>query len=304
MSCACARVGVRAGVLSWVINCRSSLVVESTIRPNRRARAHAPRTAAGVEPERRRRLIRAAEFCFAAALRLAPRRLRFGAVLTLTSAVLPLLRRTGAYRVQAEMGFDGPREIAIHFMLNALTRYGTQFDPVIDVKGYEEFERACAAGKGVLVIGPHAALTLLMIRHFYDRGLDPVVVSPDPRMRIGGTTARARTVQPSPTFLVKTRSRMRGGDVVCAMPDRAEHHGARTVEFATARGRVIFAPALLHLAARCGARVIFTEVHAEGRAGLAGTIYAPGGPSSGEAIAEEFIKFVRARAEERSARRG
>jgi hypothetical protein len=296
--------GGSAGVRSWFINCRSSHVVESTLRPNRHARAHAARPEAGVEPDRRRSLIRAAEFCFAAVLRLAPRRFRFGTVLMLTSAVLPLLRRTGAYRVQAEMGFDGPREIALHFMLNALTRNGTQFDPVIDVKGYDEFERAYAAGKGVLVIGPHAALTLLMIRRFYDRGLDPVVVSPDPRMRVGGTTVTARTVQPSPTLLVKTRSRLRSGDVVCAMPDRAEHHGARTVEFDTARGRVIFAPALMHLAARCGARVIFTEVHAEGRAALAGTIYAPEGTSSGEAIAEEFMEFVRARAEERSARRG
>ena len=278
-------------------------MVESTVRPNGHVRAHAPRPEAGVERDRGCRLIRAAEFCFAAALRLAPRRFRFGAVLMLTSAVLPLLRHTSAYRVQAEMGFDGPREIALHFMLNALSRNGTRFDPVIDVKGYEEFERAYAAGRGVLVIGPHAALTLLMIRHFYDRGLDPVVVSPDPRMRVGGTTMTVRTLQPSPTFLIKTRSRLRSGDVVCAMPDRAEHHGERTVEFATARGRVIFAPALMHVAARCGAQVIFTEVHAEGRAALAGTIYAPEGAPSGEAIAEEFIKFVRARAEERSARR-
>lgn len=279
-------------------------MVESTIGPNRHARAREPRTEAGVEPDRRQHLIRAAEFCFAAALWLVPRRFRFGAVLTLTSAVLPLLRRTGAYRVQAEMGFDGPREIALHFMLNALTRNGTRFDPVIDVKGYEEFERAYAVGRGVLVVGPHAALTLLMIRHFYDHGLDPVVVSPDPRMRVGGTALTVRTVQPSPTFLVKTRSRLRVGDVVCAMPDRAEHHGERTVEFATARGRVIVAPALMHVAARCGARVIFTEVHAEGRATLAGTICAPEATSSGEAIAEEFMEFVRARAEERSARRG
>jgi lauroyl/myristoyl acyltransferase len=279
-------------------------LVESTLRPHRHATTRATRPEANVGPDRRRRLIHAAEFCFAVALRLAPRRFRFGTVLTLTSAVLPLLRRTSAYRVQAEMGFDGPREIALHFMLNALTRNGTRFDPVIDVKGYEEFERAYAVGKGVLVVGPHAALTLLMIRHFYDRGLDPVVVSPDPRMRVGGTTVRARTVQPSPTFLVKTRSRLRGGDVVCAMPDRAEHHGARTVEFATAGGCVIFAPALMHLAARCGARVIFTEVHAEGREALAGTICASEVTSSGEAIAEEFMEFVRARVEERFLRRG
>jgi lauroyl/myristoyl acyltransferase len=176
---------------------------------------------------------------------------------------------------------------------------------VIDVKGYEEFERAYAAGKGVLVIGPHAALTLLMIRHFYDRGLDPVVVSPDPLMRVGGTRVTARTVQPSPTFLVKTRSRLRGGELVCAMPDRAEHHGARTVEFDTANGRVIVAPALTQVAARCGAKVVFTEVHMEGRK-LVGTIATPSATSDGaaDAIIKDFMEFVRERAESHPTRQG
>lgn len=277
-------------------------MVGVTIKPGGQLRAGGVRQGVDVKPERRRRLIRAAEFCFAAALRLAPRRRRFGAVLLLADAVLPFLRRTSAYRWQEAVGFDGPREIALHFMLNALTRNGTRFDPVVSVRGFEELERAHAAGRGVLVLGPHAALTLLMIRLFHDRGLDPVVVSPDPRMRVGGTTVTARTVQPSPTFLVKARSRLRRGDVVCAMPDRAEHHGARTVEFATAAGRVIVAPALMHVAARCGARVVFTEVHAEGRSGVAGTLHAPRDTSSGDAIAEEFMDFVRARAEERAGR--
>ena len=76
-----------------------------------------------------------------------------------------------------------------------------------------------------------------------------------------------------------------------------------TVEFDTAGGRVIVAPALLHVAARCGARVVFTEAHAEGGAGLAGTISAPAETSSGERLTREFMDFVRARAEARSARR-
>lgn len=252
---------------------------------------------------RREGFVHAAESCFATAMRLVPRKYRFAAAVLIARAALPLLRRTQAYRVQERIGFDGPHEIALHFILNALTRKGTQFDPVIDVKGYEEFERAYAAGRGVLVIGPHAAHTLLMIRHFYDRGLDPVVVSPDPLMRVGGTRVTVRTVQPSPTFLVKTRSRLRRGELVCAMPDRAEHHGARTVEFDTVNGRVIVAPALTQVAARCGAEVVFTEVHVEGR-GLVGTIAAPSAASAGaaDAIMKDFIEFVRARAEARPAR--
>jgi plastocyanin len=277
-------------------------VVGSTVKANRYGRTEGIRPEAGVKPDRRR-IIRAAEFWIVAAMRLAPRRYRFGAALMMARAAVPFLRRTSAYREQEVKGFDGPREIALYFMLNALTRNSTRFDPVIDVRGFEAFERAYAAGKGVLVIGPHAALTLLMVRLFYDRGLDPVVVSPDPQMRVGGTTVTVRTVQPSPTFLVKTRSLLRRGEIVCAMPDRAEHHGARTVEFATASGRVIIAPALMRVAARCGARVVFTEVHVEGHSVVAGTISAPDDTSSGDAIAEEFMDFVRARAKARSAYR-
>ncbi|MCA1567615.1 MAG: hypothetical protein LC803_18590 [Acidobacteria bacterium] len=257
---------------------------------------------ADVTPVGGRRFIQAVEVSFATMMRLMPRRYRFGAARIVARAAVPLFRMTDAYRVQEMIGFDSPPEIALHFVLNALTRNGTRFDPVVKVKGYEEFERAYRAGKGVLVIGPHAALTLLMIRFFYDRGLDPVVISPDPRMRVGGTDVTARTVQPSPTFLVKTRSRLRCGELVCAMPDRAEHHGARTVEFNTAKGRVIVAPALMQVAARCGAEVVFTEVHGEGRA-LVGTlaVSSAGASGAGEAITKEFMEFVRLSVEARSA---
>ncbi len=243
-----------------------------------------------------------AELCFATAIRLVPRRHRFGAAMLLARAALPLFRRTDAYQEQEVKKFDDPQEIALHFVLNAMTRNGALFDPSISVKGYEQFGQAYAAGKGVLVIGPHAALTLLMVRVFHDRGLDPVVISPDPRMRIGGTALTARTVQPSRMFLVKTRSRLRRGELVCAMPDRAEHHGERTVEFATAKGRVIVAPALIQLAARCGARVVFTEVHKEGRE-LVGTIDAPSAASA-DVITRDFMEFVRTRAKARCARLG
>ncbi len=275
----------------------------TTIRSGGYARTEVIRPEAGGTPNLRRRSVQAAEFFFAAAMRLAPRRYRFGAAVFVARAAVPLLRLTSAYRVQELIGFDGPREIALHFVLNALTRNGARFDPVVEVEGLAELERAYAAGTGVLVLGPHAALTLLMIRLFYDRGLDPVVITPDPGMRVAGTPLTVRTVQPSPTFLVKTRGRLRRGDLVCAMPDRAEHHGARTVEFLTVSGRVIVAPALMHVAARCGARVIFTEVHAEGGS-VVGTIHAPAHASSGEAITEEFIAFVRARASARAAGHG
>jgi hypothetical protein len=82
------------------------------------------------------------------------------------------------------------------------------------------------------------------------------------------------------------------------MPDRAEHHAGRTIEFATAVGRVIVAPALMQVAARCGAEVLFTEVHIEDGYKLVGTITAPSAGTP-DTITNEFIEFVQARAEAR-----
>src|SRR5215207_8950888 len=81
-----------------------------------------------VRPERRRRFFHAAEVCFAAAMRLVPRPFRFGAAVLIARAAVPLFRLTDAYRVQLMTNVDGPYEITLHFVLNALTKHGTLFD--------------------------------------------------------------------------------------------------------------------------------------------------------------------------------
>jgi len=80
------------------------------------------------------------------------------------------------------------------------------------------------------------------------------------------------------------------------MPDRAEHHERRTLEFATPAGRVIVAPAMIEVATRCEAEILFTEVRVAGRR-LVATINTPA-PScarTAPAITEDFISFVRER---------
>ena len=242
------------------------------------------------------RLKSSAERCFALAMRIVPRQYRFQTALLLARMTVPLFGLTGAYREQRIKNFHRPEEIVLYLLLNALTKHGTPFELAILPKGYEHFERAYAQGKGVLVIGHHAALTLLMVRLFSDKGFDPIVVSPDPGLRVPGTLTTAGTVQPSRIFLVQLRTKLRHGELVCAMPDRGEHHVGRTVEFTTPAGRVILAPAMIDVAARCGAEVVFTEVRLAGRR-LVGTIAAPAASSAGiaPAIIEDFISFVRER---------
>jgi lauroyl/myristoyl acyltransferase len=241
-----------------------------------------------------KRCISIAEFCFAKVLRLFPYQYRFKASILIAQFAVPLIRLTATYRQQLTTKVDGPREITLHFILNALTKNGTTFNPVIHVKGYENFERASTHEGGLLVTGPHAALNLLLIRLFYEKGFDPIVITPDPRMRIGGTTVVTRTIQRSPIFLVKTKNYLRQGEIICGMPDRAEHHPNRTVEFETANGPVIFAPALLQVAAKCGAAIVFTEVHLEGRKLVSNIVTAkPISEGKISSLNEEFIKFVR-----------
>ena len=242
------------------------------------------------------RLIRAAERCFALALRIVPRQYRFQTTLLLARATVSFLVRTAAYQEQSIKNFHRPDEIVLFLLLNALTKNGTRFDLEIVVKGYQHFERAYSQGKGVLVTGHHAALTLLMVRFFHDKELQPIVITPDHSLRVPGTSVAAETIQPSHMFLVHLRTKLRAGKLICAMPDRAEHHGQRTIEFATPAGPVIMAPAIIEVAARCGAAVLFTEVRVEGRQLLAVITDCASSPADdASAIIADFISFVRDR---------
>jgi lauroyl/myristoyl acyltransferase len=245
-------------------------------------------------------LFHLAGFWFAMAMRLIPRRKRFRVALLVTRAALPLIRRTEAYREQRQAKVDGIREIALYLILDCLTRHGTTFDPVIKITNYERVERALAADRGVLLISPHTVLSLLLARLFHDAGRHAVIITTDSQMRVGGTILAAETIQPSPTFLVATRNRLRAGRLVCAMPDRTKTCEGRTVEFATSRGRIIIATALIQVAARSKTRVIFSEAHLDER-GIVINFAVPSSSSdSAEAITRDFIEFVRAHIEARS----
>ncbi|HZG51726.1 MAG TPA: hypothetical protein VEZ40_06290 [Pyrinomonadaceae bacterium] len=234
------------------------------------------------------------------AMRLIPRRRRFRAAILIARAAVPFVRRTQAFQEQRKGNVDGVREIALHLVLNTLTKNGTCFDPLITVNGNEELESALAAGRGVLLLSPHMTLSLLMVRLFHDAGHNPVVIAADPQMRVSGTTLAADTMQPSPMFLVALRTRLRKGQFVLGMPDRGEHSEGRTIEFDTANGRIILAPALMQVAARCAAHVIFLKVYIEGCEVVATMVRpSPASLGSRDAITEDFIEFVQTHVESR-----
>src|SRR5215471_2618145 len=112
--------------------------------------AHDRRSSTKVSDRRRRALSRVAEQCFAIVMRVIPRNYRFDVALMLARITVPLFRNSRAYREQEAMKFHRPTEIALHLIMNAMTKNGTWFDPRFEVEGFENFEHAFAAGKGVL----------------------------------------------------------------------------------------------------------------------------------------------------------
>jgi hypothetical protein len=249
----------------------------------------------GSAPRHQWYLFHLAGLSFSATARLVPRRMRFGAALHVARMLEPMIRRTDAYRRQRMTRVESAADIAASLVLHVLTRHDVPFDPVITCAGYEAFRSAFAEGNGLLVLSPHAALTLLIARYWHDDGFRPVIVSADPLMRVAGTPIVVDTVLPSPTFLLTIRTLLRSGRFVGGMPDRAVHHRKFTQEYETPNGPVIISPALMQVAVRAGSRVVFTQVHVS-RGGLVATVCAPSSESA-EGITREFVDFIRAHIE-------
>jgi lauroyl/myristoyl acyltransferase len=237
----------------------------------------------------RSQLHHAAGAFLGAIIRLLPRRRRFQAAMLLARALEPFLRRTVQYRLQDRNGVDGPREIAANLVLRILTRKGLEFDPDIKIRGWEDLARSCREGRSIFLAAPHMALMLFLLRLCHDHGVSMLGVMTE-RELIYGTRVMASTIAPSPTFLVKVRNHLRRGGFVSAMLDPSEHHPRRTIEVQTDNGRLIVAPAMLKIAAACGAQVVFMEAHVEGLR-IAGTIVRAKSDSA-EALTCEFAEFV------------
>lgn len=235
-------------------------------------------------------LWRAAGAGVAALVRRVPRRYRFRSAVRLSRAVALVVRQTHHFRQLVHAKLDTPKEIALHLLLHVMTTNDVQFDPDIAIDGYDGFLEAVRSGRGLLLVSPHASLTLAVLRPIHEDGLRPLIIAPDPEMRILGTTATVETLQRSRTWLVQARTKLREGRLVGAMLDRAEHERG-TTEFDTPLGPVVFAPALLHVAARCGAPVVFSEIHLEGSV-LRGRMVL-GSSGTGEGYEREFVEFVR-----------
>jgi hypothetical protein len=236
-------------------------------------------------------------------MRLVPRRHRFQAACVLAGALEPLIARTRWYRTREHV--NAPRDLALELILTAMNGRAIEYGVPLHVEGGECLSSALGSGRGVLLVGVHAALNPLVIRHLKDRALDPTfVVSPRTEAtRYWGSRRPVKTIRRSPTFLISIRSQLRSGGIVCADIDWPRHD-RRTVEVRTRRGPVFIADALLRAALRCGARIVFTTTRSDPGRGVITTFSSPSDVECSPAVAmTEFAGFVRAHVEAISSER-
>ncbi len=230
---------------------------------------------------------------FGLAMRAVPRGGRFAVAMLLASAAAPLVRRSDLFRGVRRYPFNSARDVALHVVLAVLNRSGIGFEPRLRFEGLEKLDAARAAGRGLLLVGPHTHLTSLAVRHLHDSGYGMTVVTMGPVARRVGSRTALPVIPLSPHFLLEVREALLAGGMVFAMIDRVKPVAGMTVPVETAAGTVHVADALVRLAARCGVGVAFIASRREGR-GVACTLDVP---AAGEEAAGGLVRFLRAYAD-------
>lgn len=179
--------------------------------------------------------------------------------------------------------FDGPREGRLFRMLEAMTRYGCLFDPIIRVDGEADLDAALADGKGVLLLGPHTMLTTVLLRHLCDRNLPPFILSGNANMLISGTSMRANAMRPSPTALLRVSRTLRANGVVCALVDRRPAKPGPLFDVAEN---------LFHLAVRLHTHILFMATQIEGDGLVTNLEWATREPRTAQELIDHFVDFA------------
>lgn len=218
-----------------------------------------------------------------------PHRYRYEAARILARAVQPVLKRTTLYRTWPTR-LDGVRELALYGVMTLMDRQRVPFDPPLLLSGVELLHDDLKHGRGVLLLGLHQSLATLVPRYLHDIGCTPLIVAASPNFPIVGTATSAPALQGSTSLLIRVRSQLRAGGVVCAMLDVG---GRESIAVETAAGRVAFNHAWMRLAWRCRASIVFVWARLEGKH-IVITLSRPG--YARDASADDMIDAVVAHA--------
>jgi lauroyl/myristoyl acyltransferase len=212
-------------------------------------------------------VLRLAAWLVSGCLQLLPRRARFATLLQMARVLWPVARRANLGRWHRTRLTSSTADTAVFAGCELLDRRRISYDPQIDVVGEDALAAALQMGRGVVLLTVHGLLSNLLIRFYEaDRGLSPTMVAvSDQTSFVSGTGRRPDVLVPSPTFLLRLRTRLRQGGVVFAMVDRAAED-PRALHFMTRHGPVTITDSMLRLAVRLHAPVLFTTCHVHGTA--------------------------------------
>jgi hypothetical protein len=230
---------------------------------------------------------RVAERVFQGVVRVIPRRHRFRTTYAITRVVPGRVLPRSVWRCPAEPVPD----LILWHGLRLLDGTGFPCEVPLTVSGLPELDEAIAAGRGVMLVGPHTRLTERVVRHLRNEGRDVVAVSSAPREPARSAVPR---ILLSPYFLVAVRESLAEGKVVFAMIDHESAIPGKTVTIPLAGGSLHVSDALLRLAARCATRTLFIASRATA-GGISCTIAAPRAGDAPVDVAglPEFSRFVR-----------
>jgi hypothetical protein len=219
-----------------------------------------------------------------------PKRLRFPAAIVAARWLEPVVRRTGAYELRRQQRTDGLPEISLDLVLTTLTRHGTTFEPCVTFEGFEHL--AASKGVGTLLVGPHMMLSMLVVPYLVDAGLDPLIIFAVPHLPVPGRRETARVLLPSPGLLRAVRRELINGAFVGGMIDRSEPE-RRTATVETSAGEILVSDALLRVAVRQGARILFIGSHLDAQSRVVLRLATPCASSASvEEILGDFARFA------------
>jgi hypothetical protein len=213
----------------------------------------------------------------ARALNAVPRHYRFDAARIVARSIEPVLRRTTLYKTWPSP-YDGVRELSLYGVMTLMDRQRVAFDPALRLPGVELLHDDLRRGRGVLLLGLHQSLATLFPRYLHDIGCTPLIVAASPTFPLVGAATSAPALQSSASLLVRVRSQLRAGGVVCAMLDVG---GRESIAVDTAAGHIGLNHAWMRVAWLCQASILFVWARME-RKRIAITLsrpaYAPDAP--------------------------
>jgi hypothetical protein len=224
--------------------------------------------------------------------RVVPRSRRFALVARLITVTTPMWRLSPGFRKLMQFGWNNERDVVVRMMLSGLSRRGILYDPPFVVHNGQLLAEALRSGRGTVVVGTHRALNFMTMRYLYSLGHLPAVIGWRDMLVAGTRVALPVIRRPSSTSLVRTRTLLRQGGVVCAAIDH-QRTGERTSVVQLQSATLQVSEALMLVAERAGAQVTFVAT-AMGDDGRLHIYFGAPRNKGTDQIRDSFGEFMRA----------